>query len=77
MIDAREKILDFAERVIWENMIQTKDPYLRQKAAEFTLKSIGRHRGWGIGDYPSMQVNVDTQGQDTKVSIQGIFGITE
>lgn len=77
MIDAREKILDFAERVIWENMIQTKDPYLRQKAAEFTLKTIGRHRGWGIGDYPSMQVNVDTQGQDTKVSIQGIFGITE
>lgn len=77
MIDARENILDFAERVIWENMIQTKDPYLRQKAAEFTLKTIGRHRGWGIGDYPSMQVNVDTQGQDTKVSIQGIFGITE
>lgn len=77
MIDAREKILDFAERVIWENMIQTKDPYLRQKAAEFTLKTIGRHRGWGIGDYPSMQVNVDTQGQDTNVSIQGIFGITE
>lgn len=75
MIDAREKILDFAERVIWENMIQTKDPYLRQKAAEFTLKSIGRHRGWGIGDYPAMQVNVDAQGQDTKVSIQGIFGI--
>ena len=77
MIDARENILDFAEKVIWENMIQTKDPYLRQKAAEFTLKTIGRHRGWGIGDYPSMQVNVDTQGQDTKVSIQGIFGITE
>ena len=75
MIDARENILDFAERVIWENMIQTKDPYLRQKAAEFTLKTIGRHRGWGIGEYPSMQVNVDTQGQDTKVSIQGIFGI--
>ena len=77
MIDARESILDFAEKVIWENMIQTKDPYLRQKAAEFTLKTIGRHRGWGIGDYPSMQVNVDTQGQDTKVSIQSIFGITE
>ena len=76
MIDARETILDFAEKVIWENMIQTKDPYLRQKAAEFTLKSIGRHRGWAIGDYPAMQVNVDTQGQDTKVSIQGIFGIT-
>ena len=75
MIDARESILDFAEKVIWENMIQTKDPYLRQKAAEFTLKSIGRHRGWGIGDYPAMQVNVDAQGQDTKVSIQGIFGI--
>lgn len=77
MIDARENILDFAERVIWENMIQTKDPYLRQKSAEFTLSHLGRHRGWGIGDYPAMQVNVDTQVQDTKVSIQGIFGITE
>lgn len=75
MMDARENILDFAERVIWENMIQTKDPYLRQKAAEFTLKTIGRHRGWGIGEFPGMKVDVDTNGQDTKVSIQGIFGI--
>lgn len=77
MLDAREQILDLAESVIRENLTQTKDPYLRQKCAEFTLKTIGRHRGWGIGDYPAMQLNVDTQGQDTKVSIQGIFGITE
>ena len=77
MIDAREKILDFAEKVIWENMIQTKDPYLRQKAAEFTLKSIGRHRGWGIGDYPAMQVNVDTSEKDIKVQINALFGLPE
>ena len=77
MLDAREQILDLAESVIRENLTQTKDPYLRQKCAEFTLKTIGRHRGWGIGDYPAMQLDVDTQGQDTKVSIQGIFGITE
>lgn len=77
MIDAREKILDFAERVIWENMIQTKDPYLRQKSAEFTLKTIGRHRGWGIGDYPAMQVNVDTSEKDIKVQINALFGLQE
>ena len=77
MIDARESILDFAEKVIWENMIQTKDPYLRQKAAEFTLKSIGRHRGWGIGDYPAMQVNVDTSEKDIKVQINALFGLPE
>ena len=77
MIDARESILDFAEKVIWENMIQTKDPYLRQKAAEFTLKTIGRHRGWGIGDYPSMQVNVDTSEKDIKVQINALFGLPE
>ena len=77
MIDAREKILDFAERVIWENMIQTKDPYLRQKSAEFTLKTIGRHRGWGIGDYPAMQVNVDTSEKDIKVQINALFGLPE
>ena len=77
MIDAREKILDFAERVIWENMIQTKDPYLRQKAAEFTLKSIGRHRGWGIGDYPAMQVNVSKTGDDIRVQLNALFGLSE
>ena len=77
MIDARENILDFAERVIWENMIQTKDPYLRQKAAEFTLKTIGRHRGWGIGDYPAMQVDVDTSDKDIKVKINALFGMSE
>ena len=77
MIDARENILDFAERVIWENMIQTKDPYLRQKAAEFTLKTIGRHRGWGIGDSPAMQVDVDTSDKDIKVKINALFGMSE
>lgn len=79
MLDARESVLDFAERVIWENLIQKKDPYLRQKAAEFTLKTIGRHRGWGIADYcQGMRVDVDTSSdKDVKVSIQGIFGITE
>ena len=75
MIDARETILDFAEKVIWENMIQTKDPYLRQKAAEFTLSHLGRHRGWGPDNYRAMEINVDTSNDDVKVKINEIFGV--
>lgn len=75
MIDARENILDFAERVIWENMIQTKDPYLRQKSAEFTLSHLGRHRGWGPDNYRAMEINVDTSNKDVKVKINELFGV--
>ena len=74
MLDAREHILDLAESVIRENLTQTKDPYLRQKCAEFTLKTIGRHRGWGIGDYPAMQVNVSNTGDDIRVQLNTLFG---
>ena len=75
MIDARESILDFAEKVIWENMIQTKDPYLRQKAAEFTLSHLGRHRGWGQENFKSMEINVDPSSKDVKVKINELFGV--
>ena len=77
MLDAREQILDLAESVIRENLTQTENPELRQKAAEFTLKTIGRHRGWAIGDYPAMQVNVSKTGDDIKVQLNTLFGMSE
>lgn len=77
MLDAREQILDLAESVIRENLTQTENPELRQKAAEFTLKTIGRHRGWAIGDYPAMQVNVSKTGDDIKVQLNTLFGLSE
>ena len=77
MLDAREQILDLAESVIRENLTQTENPELRQKAAEFTLKTIGRHRGWAIGDYPAMQVNVSKTGDDIKVQLNALFGMSE
>ena len=77
MLDAREQILDLAESVIRENLTQTENPELRQKAAEFTLKTIGRHRGWAIGDYPAMQVNVSKTGDDIKVQLNTLFGLPE
>ena len=77
MLDAREQILDLAESVIRENLTQTENPELRQKAAEFTLKTIGRHRGWAIGDYPAMQVNVTKTGDDIKVQLNTLFGMSE
>ena len=77
MLDAREQILDLAESVIRENLTQTENPELRQKAAEFTLKTIGRHRGWAIGDYPAMQVNVSKTGDDIRVQLNALFGMSE
>ena len=77
MLDAREQIIDLAESVIRENLTQTENPELRQKAAEFTLKTIGRHRGWAIGDYPAMQVNVSKTGDDIKVQLNTLFGMSE
>ena len=77
MLDAREQILDLAESVIKENLTQTENPELRQKAAEFTLKTIGRHRGWAIGDYPAMQVNVSKTGDDIRVQLNTLFGMSE
>ena len=77
MLDAREQILDLAESVIRENLTQTENPDLRQKAAEFTLKTIGRHRGWAIGDYPAMQVNVSKTGDDIRVQLNTLFGMSE
>ena len=77
MLDAREQILDLAESVIRENLTQTENPELRQKAAEFTLKTIGRHRGWAIGDYPAMQVNVSKTGDDVRVQLNALFGMSE
>ena len=77
MLDAREQILDLAESVIRENLTQTENPELRQKAAEFTLKTIGRHRGWAIGDYPAMQVNVSKTGDDIRVQLNTLFGLPE
>ena len=77
MLDAREQILDLAESVIRENLTQTENQELRQKAAEFTLKTIGRHRGWAIGDYPAMQVNVSKTGDDIRVQLNTLFGMSE
>ena len=77
MLDAREQILDLAESVIRENLTQTENPELRQRCAEFTLKTIGRHRGWAIGDYPAMQVNVSKTGDDIRVQLNTLFGMSE
>ena len=77
MLDAREQILDLAESVIRENLTQTENPELRQKAAMFTLKTIGRNRGWAIGDYPAMQVNVSKTGDDIRVQLNALFGLPE
>ena len=41
------------------------------------LKSLGKSRGWAIGDYPAMQVNVSKTGDDIKVQLNTLFGLSE
>lgn len=75
MLIARDKIIDMAEKVIRENLTQTEDPELRQRAAEFTLKSLGRLRGWNPCNAPVMEI--DTKVQDGQTIVRAIFGIPD
>ena len=69
--DAREDIIDEAEKVLLEKLHSDNDQ-VAQRAAEFILKSLGKKRGYA--DQPQVEVNVKSDG-DTQVQIQQLFGL--
>lgn len=74
LIAARQALIDLAEDVIKKNLT-SENEMVRQKAAEFTLKSLGRNEGWCPENVNAMQINVASDNNDTKVQINSIFGI--
>ena len=75
MKDAREAVVDKAEKVM-TSLLDSQNEQIQQKTAEYILKSLGKSRGWAIGDYPAMQVNVSKTGDDIKVQLNTLFGLS-
>ena len=69
--DAREDIVDEAEKVLYEKL-HSDNEQVAQRAAEFILKSLGKKRGYA--DQPQVEVNVKSDG-DAEIQIQQLFGL--
>lgn len=67
--DAREDIVDEAEKVLYEKL-HSDNEQVAQRAAEFILKSLGKKRGYT--DQPQVEVNVKSDG-DTQIQIAQLF----
>ena len=67
--DAREDIIDEAEKVLLEKL-RSDNEQVAQRAAEFILKSLGKKRGYA--DQPQVEVNVKNEGE-TQIQIQQLF----
>ena len=48
MKDAREAVVDKAEKVM-TSLLDSQNEQIRQKTAEFLLKTLGRGRGYDLG----------------------------
>lgn len=68
MKDAREAVVDKAEKVM-TSLLDSQNEQIKQKTAEFLLKTLGRGRGYDVG--AAQQITVE----DGKVDIKQIFGI--
>ena len=74
MKDAREAVVDKAEHVM-HSLLDSNNEQIQQKTAEFLLKTLGRGRGYDVG--AAMQVNVSKTGDDIKVQLNTLFGLSE
>ena len=74
MKDAREAVVDKAEKVM-ASLLDSQNEQIRQKTAEFLLKTLGRGRGYDLG--AAMQVNVSKTGDDICVRLNALFGLPE
>ena len=74
MKDAREAVVDKAEKVM-HSLLDSNNEQIQQKTAEFLLKTLGRGRGYDVG--AAMQVNVSKTGDDVRVQLNTLFGMSE
>ena len=74
MKDAREAVVDKAEQVM-TSLLYSNNEQIQQKTAEFLLKTLGRGRGYDVG--AAMQVNVSKTGDDIKVQLNTLFGLSQ
>lgn len=56
--EARQGIIDAAEKTVFENL-NDPDAQIRERAAEFVLSRLGQKRGWGTGMMATVGVKID------------------
>lgn len=66
--EAKQEIVSLAEEKLIQNL-NSDNEQIRQKAAEFVLKTLGKEE---YADTPSTQINVVS---DKEVEIKNIFGL--
>ena len=71
--EARQRILDKCEEKMMK-LLDSDNEKVVFDTAKFILQNLGRSRGYH-GDSPAIAMAIEKSGDDTKVAVQGIFGI--
>ena len=71
--EARKTITEVAQNAILE-CLNSKDEKVRLDAAKFTLKSLGKDKGWS--ENPNLAVAISIDDSEKEKKIKAIFGLT-
>lgn len=72
--EARKTITEVAQNTIME-CLNSKDERVRLDAAKFTLKSLGKDKGWS--ENPNLAVAISIDDSEKEKKIRAIFGLTD
>lgn len=72
--EARKTITEVAQNAIME-CLNSKDERVRLDAAKFTLKSLGKDKGWS--ENPNLAVAISIDDSEKEKKIKAIFGIAQ
>ena len=72
LAESKSRLVSLAEKAVLE-CLTSQNEQIKLKAAETTLKSLGKNEGWGVeGTTINQQINV----VDKTAEIKNIFGIS-
>ena len=72
--EARGTLMEVAQDAIL-GCLNSKDERVRLDAAKFTLKTLGKEKGWS--ENPNFAVNIQIEDSERDKKIRAIFGLSE
>ena len=73
--EARQRILDKCEEKMME-LLDSEDKKVVFDTAKFILQNLGRSRGYH-GDSPAIAMAIEKSGDDIRVQLNALFGMSE
>lgn len=73
LIDSKQQLVGMAEEAIID-CLKSKNHQAKMRAAELTLKSLGKNSGWNVNDQPIITQEININEKETE--IKNIFGIS-